>query len=122
MPAATPDQSPHDCLQPDHFEERVADLARAIEDLSSQQKTAAAHIEEAVVAGIRRAVADSATWEAASLAIRAQAQSAAGGLLLGGMRAAITRLAWIVAIVASLYALGGLPAVIGWLKAGGANH
>lgn len=111
----------HDCLHPDHFERGIADLEAAIKDLSVHHQGVAAHIEEAVAAGIRRAVADSATWEAASVAIRAQAQSAAGGWLLGGVRAAVTKVAWVVAIVAGLYALGGLPAVLAWIKAGAAQ-
>ena len=63
-----------------------------------------------------------ALWEAAGVAMRAQAQSAAGGWLLGGMRAMFTRAAWIVAILAGVYrrALDGNAADARALERGGA--
>lgn len=80
----------------------------------------AAAIEDAVAAGIRQAAADPALWAAAGAAMRAQAQSAAGGWLLGGLRAMATRAAWAVAILAGVYALGGWGAVVALLKGQGA--
>lgn len=77
-------------------------------------------IQRAVAEGIRQAVADPALWEAAGAAMRAQAQSAAGGWLLGGLRAMATRTAWIVAVIAGVYALGGWGAVLALIKAQGA--
>lgn len=68
-------------------------------------------ITEAVAAGIRQAVSDPAMWESAGKAMREQAQSAAGGWLIGGLRALATRAAWAVVIVAAVYALGGWGAV-----------
>lgn len=76
-------------------------------------------IQMAVAEGIRQAVADPALWEAAGTAMRAQAQSAAGGWLLGGLRAMATRAAWIIAVVAGVYALGGWGAVLALVKAQG---
>lgn len=77
-------------------------------------------IQQAVAEGIRQAVADPALWEAAGYAMRTQAQSAAGGWLIGGIRALATRAAWIVMIVAGVYALGGWGAVVALVKTQGA--
>lgn len=76
----------------------------------------AAAVQAAVADGIRQAVSDPALWEAAGRAMREQAQSAAGGWLIGGVRALLTRAAWIVAIVAGVYALGGWGAVLALVK------
>lgn len=78
-------------------------------------------IQQAVAEGIRQAVADPALWEAAGSAMRMQAQSAAGGWLLGGLRSLATRTAWIVAVFAGVYALGGWGAVLALVKAQGAT-
>ncbi len=76
-------------------------------------------IRAAVAEGIRDAVSDPALWEAAGKAMRNQAQSAAGGWLLGGVHALLTRAAWALAIVAGIYALGGWTAVAAFFKGGG---
>ena len=76
-------------------------------------------ITEAVAAGIRQAVSDPAMWDAAGKAMREQAQSAAGGWLIGGVRALITRLAWVVAILVGVYLLGGWGAVVALVKGQG---
>lgn len=76
-------------------------------------------IRAAVAEGIRDAVSDPALWEAAGKAMRNQAQSAAGGWLLGGVHALLTRAAWALAIVAGIYALGGWAAVGAFFKSGG---
>lgn len=77
-------------------------------------------IRQAVADGIREAVSDPTLWEAAGDAMRRQAQSAAGGWLLGGVRAMVTRAAWVIAALAAIYALGGWGAVAAFLKSG--NH
>lgn len=76
-------------------------------------------IRAAVAEGIRDAVSDPALWDAAGKAMREQAQSAAGGWLLGGVRVLLTRAAWALAIVAGIYALGGWTAVAAFFKGGG---
>lgn len=78
-------------------------------------------ITEAVAAGIRQAVSDPGMWDAAGKAMREQAQSAAGGWLIGGLRALATRAAWIVVIFAGVYALGGWGAVVALVKGQGAH-
>jgi hypothetical protein len=76
-------------------------------------------IQSAVADGIRQAVSDPALWDAAGKAMREQAKSAAGGWLIGGVRAVLTRAAWIVAILAGVYALGGWGAVLAFVKSQG---
>lgn len=71
----------------------------------------AAAIEGAVAAGIRSAVADSATWDAAAAAMRQHAQSKAGGWLLGGVGALLNRAAWLIVIAVAVYMLGGWAAL-----------
>lgn len=96
-------------------------IGRLDDELQTMKAAAAEEIATAVERGLMRAVSNPALWEAASVAMRAQAQSAAGGLLLGGMRAMFTRAAWIVAILAGVYALGGWGAVVALIKGHGAS-
>lgn len=79
-------------------------------------------IEEAVAEGIRRAVSDPRTWEAAGMAMREQAQSAAGGWVLGGVVKLMKRTAWVVIIVSGVYALGGWAAVAALFKTQGVGQ
>ena len=76
-------------------------------------------IRQAVAEGIRDAVSDPAVWEAAGQAMREQAQSAAGGWLLGGLRVVFNRLAWVAVILGGIYMLGGWGAVAAFIKSGG---
>lgn len=76
----------------------------------------AAMIAAAVAEGIREAVADPATWDAAGQAMQDRAQRVAGGWLIGGARALLQRAAWVVAILSGVYALGGWGAVVAWVK------
>ncbi len=80
-----------------------------------------AEIEMAVARGIRRAVSDPALWEAAGTAMRAQAQSTAGGWLLGGLASVFQRVAWVVVIMAGVYLLGGWAALVAFVKSHGAT-
>ena len=95
-------------------------IGRLDDELAALKRANATAIAAAVKDGIRQAVADPALWEAAGVAMRVQAQSAAGGWLLGGLRAMVTRAAWVIAILAGVYALGGWGAVIALLKGQGA--
>lgn len=79
-------------------------------------------IEEAVAEGIRRAVSDPRTWEAAGNAMREQAHSAAGGWILGGVMTLLKRIAWVVIIVSGVYALGGWTAVVTLFKTQGVGQ
>jgi len=78
-------------------------------------------VEMAVARGIRRAVSDPALWEAAGTAMRAQAQSTAGGWLLGGLASVFQRVAWVVVIMAGVYLLGGWAALVAFVKSHGAT-
>jgi hypothetical protein len=80
------------------------------------------HLEKVVADGIRMAVSDPKLWEAAGIAMRAQAQSAAGGWVMGGVTAFLKKAAWIVFIVAGVYFIGGWGAVLAFFKTQGASH
>lgn len=108
---------PADCVTQPHFDFAMKTALDRVGLVHDAQRDMPAQIERAVAAGIRSAVADPALWEAAGQAMRSQAQSAAGGWLLGGVRSVVTRVAWIVAVVAAVYALGGWGAVVALLKA-----
>jgi hypothetical protein len=90
--------------------------------LEQQMADIAVTMREAVGAGLRDAVADPQLWEAAGRAMREQAQSAAGGWLLGGVGALGKRAAWVLAIGAGVYALGGWSALVALIKAQAAGH
>ena len=66
-------------------------IGRLDDELQTMKAAVAEEIAVAVERGLMRAVGNPALWKAASVAMRAQAQSAAGGWLLGGMRAMFTR-------------------------------
>ena len=84
--------------------------------LEQQMADIAVVMRESVRGGLRDAVADPELWDAAGAAMRAQAQSAAGGWLLGGVRSAANKAAWIGAVLLGLYALGGPTAVVAFVK------
>lgn len=94
-------------------------IGRLDDELQAMKAANAEAIATAVERGLMRAVSNPALLEAAGVAMRAQAQSAAGGWLLGGMRAMFTRAAWIVAILAGVYALGGWDAVVALMNGHG---
>jgi hypothetical protein len=103
--------------QQDRADDYMANQIGRLDDEVAALKAANAQaIAAAVEMGITRAVSNPALWEAAGFAMRQQAQSAAGGWLLGGIKAAATRAAWVIAIVAGVYALGGWGAVLALLK------
>lgn len=95
-------------------EDRIT--AARLRVLEEQMADIAVTMRHSVTAGLRDAVADPELWEAAGKAMREQAQSAAGGWLLGGARALLQRAAWVVAILSGVYALGGWGAVVAWVK------
>lgn len=76
-------------------------------------------IEDAVTRGIVSAVSNPNTWELAGKAMRAQAEASAGGWLLGAIRSAAKKLAWIALIFIGVYSLGGANAVVALLKGQG---
>lgn len=110
-----------DCVSPEHFDAAVGRMLGGIVALRGDQSELLAAIEQAVAAGIRRAVTDPSIWAEAGEAMRTQAQSAAGGWLIGGVRSLVTRAAWVIAAIAAVYALGGWGAVVAFLKAGSAG-
>jgi hypothetical protein len=80
-----------------------------------------AAIERAVAEGIRQAVSDPALWEAAGRAMRQQAEQAAGGWLIGGARAVVQRIGWVLLIGWGVYSIGGWHALVALIKTQGAG-
>lgn len=76
-------------------------------------------VRQAVADGLRQAVADPAMWSAAYAAMHQHAQREAGGWLLGGLRAMVSRLAWLALAVVAIYSMGGWHGVLAFIKTGG---
>jgi len=74
-------------------------------------------MSQAVAKGIKDAVSDPALWTAAGNAMQQRAASATGGWLIGGARAAISRLGWLVFIGLGIYMVGGWAALAAAWKA-----
>ena len=98
----------------DYLAKQISRLGSEMDDV--KRAASADAIAAAVEDGIMRAIGNPAFWEAAGTAMRQQAQSAAGGWLLGGIKAMATKAAWIIAIIAGVYALGGWGAVLALVK------
>ena len=75
-------------------------------------------LREAVSQGIREAVSDPELWTQMLKAVQAHAQQEAGGWLFGGIKAAISKVAWILVIGTGIYLLGGWTGLVAFLKSG----
>jgi len=73
----------------------------------------------AVVDGLREVASDPEFWAAAAGAMRKHAQQQAGGFVMGALGALVSRVMLIAVAVWAVYSLGGLPALVAWLKSGG---
>jgi hypothetical protein len=91
-------------------------VAQQVAELAISMDTLRREIPAAMAAGLKLAVSDPTLWAAAGEAMHAQARSAAGGWLFGGIKSMGTRLAWIAALSFCLYAVGGPTAVIAFFK------
>ena len=76
-------------------------------------------LREAVAQGIREAVSDPELWTQMLKAVQAHAQQEAGGWLFGGIKAALSKLAWIVVLGTGIYLLGGWTGLVAFFKSGG---
>ena len=72
----------------------------------------------AVEEGFRRAVSNPEVWSAAAGAMQKHVQQQAGGLVLGGLRALVSKLAVLALAAWAIYSLGGLQALLAWIKTG----
>jgi hypothetical protein len=90
-----------------------------LEDRRAPNQITARAIENAVAAGIQAAVSDPNTWNLAGQAMRQQAEAHAGGWLMAGIKAALTKVAWVSVIFLGVYMLGGWGAVVSLLKGQG---
>ena len=75
-------------------------------------------MRDAVSEGIRDAVSDPELWAAAIVAIQKHAKAEAGGWLFGGVRMALSKLAWFAVIGLAVYLLGGWSALVAFFKSG----
>lgn len=75
-----------------------------------------AKLRDAVSAGIREAVSDPELWSQMLRAVQQHAQQEAGGWLFGGLKAALSKLAWFVVIGLGIYLMGGWTGLAAFLK------
>ena len=75
-------------------------------------------LREAVAQGIREAVSDPELWSQMLKAVRAHAEQEAGGWLFGGLKVALSKLAWIAVLGTGIYLLGGWTALVAFFKSG----
>lgn len=91
-------------------------IGRLDDEMAAMKQANSQAIAAAVEAGIMRAVANPALWDAAGRAMRQQAQTTAGGWLLGGLVKALKQVAWIAVFVLAAYQFAGWVGVMGLLK------
>lgn len=86
-----------------------------VADVRGEQVTPA-DMAKAVASGIKAAVSDPEMWAAATKALQEKAQAEAGGWLLGGLKAAASKVAWVVTIALGVYLVGGWSALAAFFK------
>jgi hypothetical protein len=91
---------------------RTQEIAARAEPLTPEAVTAA------VEQGFIRAVSNPALWAAAYAAAQKSAQAEAGGWVLGGVKALLRRMGWLMVLGAAIYAVGGWAGLLGYLKLG----
>ncbi len=105
-------------------EPTAAEILREVlrlQDQVTDGRGEALHAEQltaAVTSGIRAAVSDPALWAAAMAAIQTKAASETGGWLLGGLRTALSKAAWVFVIGLGVYLVGGWGAIVALVKGG----
>jgi hypothetical protein len=87
------------------------------DDTDDQPVTVEA-MRKAVAQGIHDAVSNPELWAAAVAAMQAKAKTEAGGWLIGSVKAAISKLAWLLMIGLGVYLIGGWTALVSLFKAG----
>lgn len=109
--------TPHQALDRklDYLAEMVGDVHTLVERRTPSEEA----LRTAVRDGIVAAASDPDVWSVAIGTLRQQAQAEAGGWLFGGLKAFLSKLAWIVVIVVAIYLVGGWSAVVAFLKTGG---
>lgn len=76
-------------------------------------------VRVAVREGIQDALADPRTWDAVRSALTSYARTEAGGFTLGVLSTFFRWIFRVGLLVALVWSIGGLPAVIGFFKSGG---
>ena len=104
----------------DRTPEQMAFLADALDRAEAAAATMRPDvIKHAVADGIKTALSDPQMWAAAMGAMQHHAQTEAGGWLLGGLKAVVSRAAWLVLIGMGIYMIGGWSALAAFFKTGG---
>lgn len=99
----------------DYLAEMVGDLQQSVEERSPTNEALRVAVRDGIVA----AASDPEVWSVAIGTLRQQAQAEAGGWLFGGLKAFLSKLAWIAVVVVAIYLVGGWSAVVAFLKTGG---
>lgn len=103
----------------DRTTEQIMEEIQAISDNVTAlhaDKLTAEDLSQAIAAGLKQAISDPQFWDAAVYAMQGRAKEQAGGWLLGGIRAALSKLGWLMVIGLSVYLLGGWQAVVAVFK------
>lgn len=100
-------------MDPQRMAEALAAENEALAKMLPEQ------ISQAVHDGIVAAASDPDVWSRAVDALQTQAARQAGGWLFGGLKAMLSRLAWVMIIGVGLYMLGGWGALVAFFKTGG---
>ena len=104
----------------DRTPEQMAFLSEALDRAEAAAATMRPDvIKHAVADGIKTALSDPQMWAAAMRAMQHHAQTEAGGWLFGGLKAVISRAAWVVVIGMGIYLIGGWSALAAFFKTGG---
>ena len=75
-------------------------------------------VADATADGIKRALSDPETWNAASSGLKKHATAEAGGWVLGGVRLVFSRLMWLAVAGLAIYMIGGWSALVAFFKSG----
>ena len=97
-------------------------LTNQMAELVVEMRAMRAEVPSMMADGIRAAVGDPETWAAAKRAMSEQAQSAAGGWLLGMLRFAVDKVVWAMVALVAVYWAGGFPALMALLKLNGSDR
>jgi hypothetical protein len=100
---------------PESILEAVLHVQDMVTDVQGEQ-VHPDHLQKAVADGIKAAVSDPEMWAAAMKAMQSKAQTEAGGWLLSGIKAALSKAAWVMAIGLGVYLVGGWSALAALFK------
>jgi hypothetical protein len=98
----------------DYLAEMIGDVHQLVDKRSPSEEALRAAVRDGIVA----AASDPDVWSVALATLRAQANSEAGSWLFGGVRAFLSRVAWLCLIGLGIYLVGGWAALMAFIKTG----